>query len=76
MREAYRLQCQESDKVVFLNFDELDFDKPQEIKPAQMNRALWEKIHSAPLDDLADLVFPDTLYLCESTTFSKSDKLL
>ena len=67
MREAYRLQCKEPDKVVFLNFDGLDFDKPQEIKPAQMNRALWEKIHSTSLDDLADLVFPDTLYLCEST---------
>ena len=67
MRETYRLQCQEPDKVVFLNFHELDFDKPQEIKPAQMNRALWEKIHSVSLDDLADLVFPDTLYLCEST---------
>ncbi len=66
MREAYNLQCQESDKVVFLNFYELDFDKPQEIKPAQMNRALWEKIHSASLDDLADLILPNTLIICES----------
>ena len=67
LREAYNLQREEPKKVVFLNFYKLDFDKPQTIKPAQMNRALWAEMHTAALDDLTDLVFADTLYLCESS---------
>lgn len=67
MREAYQLQKEEPEKVIFLDFDARDFDEPQEIKPTQMNRSMWERIHSVALDDLAGLVFPDELYLCEST---------
>ena len=67
LREAYNLQREEPKKVVFLNFHKLDFDKPQIIKPAQMNRALWAEMHTVALDDLADLVLADTLYLCESS---------
>ena len=66
LREAYNLQREEPKKVVFLNFDKLDFDKPQTIKPAQMDRALWAEMHKSALDDLADLVLADILYLCES----------
>ena len=67
MREAYNLQKQNHDDVVFLDFDGRDFDKPQEIKPAKMNRALWESMHEVVLGDLANLVMPNTIYLCEST---------
>ncbi len=66
MREAYNLQRKEPEKVVFLDFDNLDFDKPQKIKPARMNRALWVRMHSVALDDLADLILPGTLIICES----------
>ncbi len=67
MREAQNLHRNSPGEVVFLDFDGLDFDIPQEIKPAEVNRSLWERMHSVVLDDLADLVFPSVLYICEST---------
>ncbi len=73
MREAYALQEKYPDKVVFLNFDDMDFDEPKVIKPAKMNRALWENMHKVVLGDLADLVMPETIYLCESTVEKSFD---
>ncbi len=67
MREAQDLHSKDPGKVVFLNFDEIDFDKPQNIEPAQMNCSLWDHIHTVALDDLANLILPNVLYLCEST---------
>ncbi len=67
MREAQNLHRSNPGEVVFLDFDGLDFDKPQKIKPAEMNRSLWKRMHSVVLDDLAGLAFPNALYVCEST---------
>ena len=67
MREAYNLQRKEPNKVVFLDFYKLDFDKPQEIKPAQMNRTLWRSMHSVALGDLGDFILPKILIICESS---------
>ena len=72
MREAQKMQKRWPDKVVFLDFDK-DFDEPQTIKPTQMNRALWETIHSVALEDLAELVAPDHIVLCESTPDKQFD---
>ena len=72
MREAYELYRKSPASVVFLDFDEddsgkkMDFDKPQTITPKRMTRALWERMHDVILGDLAKLVMPDTIYLCES----------
>ncbi len=67
MREAHTLNSGESGKVVFLDFSGLNFDEPQEIKPAQMNHSLWENMHLTVLDDFSELIAPDILYICEST---------
>ena len=73
MREAQKIQKQCPDKVVFLDFDK-DFDEPQTINPTQMNRALWEKIHSVALEDLSELVAPEQIVLCESSPDKKFDE--
>ena len=66
MRKAYEMQKENPEEVVFLDFNGLDFDKPQTIKPATMTRKLWEDMHKVILGDLADLVMPDEIYICES----------
>lgn len=66
MREAQDLREARPSEVVFLDFSDRDFDTPQEIQPARMDRSMWERMHSVALDDLAELVLPDVLYLCES----------
>ena len=68
MRKAYELYKKEPGKVVFLDFTNRDFDnrKGEVIKPAKMNRALWQRMHTVVLDDLANLVSFDSLCICES----------
>ncbi len=73
MREAYNMQKDNPEKVVFLDFGGRNFDQPQTIRPEKMTRALWEKIHEIVLGDLADLVAPDILCICESTPERKFD---
>ena len=72
MREAYELYRKSPASVVFLDFDKddsgkkMDFDKPQTITPKRMTRALWERMHDVILGDLAKLVMPNIVYVCES----------
>ena len=71
MRKAWDLQKKfGKDSVVFLNFDDQNFDEKAEIKPAEINRNLWCTMHSIALEDIAELVMPTTIYVCEG----ESDK--
>ena len=65
MRAAYALEQKNPGTVVFLDFDKRDFDHPQTIAPATIDRRTWEKMHSVALEDLATLVAPDRIVLCE-----------
>ena len=65
MRAAYQLQQHNPKEVAFLDFSGRDFDKPQEITPSPMTRELWERMHEIVLGDLAALVMPEMICLCE-----------
>ena len=51
--------------VVFLDFNGLDFDQPIVMRPAQVNRNLWKNVLSVAPHDLADLVSPERIVICE-----------
>ena len=59
------------DLVVFLDFGEeqLDFDKKETITPTSPNPDLWARTYEIALGDLAKLVAPKRIVLCESTSF-------
>ena len=59
------------DLVIFLDFGEerLDFDKKETIIPASPNPDLWARTYEIALGDLAKLVTPKRIVLCESTDF-------
>lgn len=65
MRKAKDLAVQNPGKVVFLDFDNRDFDIKQVAKPERVNRAFWEKVLHVALDDLAALVTPSQIVVCE-----------
>ena len=65
MRAAYKLQQGNPEEVVFLNFSDRDFDKPEKITPSEMTRELWERMHEIVLGDLVALVMPGVICLCE-----------
>ena len=65
MRRARDLEMEEPGSVVFLDFGGRNFDQPQVIKPVQPDRAFWERVHEVALADLAALVSPERVVICE-----------
>lgn len=65
MRKAQQLAQQHPGSVAFLDFAGQDFDKPVVLKPIAPDREYWRNVFRVALDDLADLVAPRHVILCE-----------
>jgi predicted ATPase len=65
MRKALELHRADPGNVIFLDFEGHDFDHPVNLEPSQPNRAFWERILRVALDDLAELVAPKSIIVCE-----------
>ena len=65
MRKAIELDKNSDCEVVFLDFENRDFDTYQKIEPATPNRNFWEQMHKIALDDLSELITPNRIILCE-----------
>ncbi len=74
MQCAMELYKQNSQEVVFLDFDGHDFDKSVVIEPAIVNRQFWKKVFAVALDDLAELVAPKQIIFCEGKTNDPSGR--
>ena len=72
VRQAYELMKEVGD-VVFLDFADHDFDQGVVITPRVPNRSFWQTTYEVALDDLADLVAPKTIVICEGSK-SKADR--
>ena len=57
---------------MFLDFEDLDFDQPQVIEPVKPNRAFWEKAYQVALNDIASLVAPERVVICEGQPITAS----
>lgn len=65
MRKALELRKQYGEQVIFLDFSNRDFDSLVNIEPTDPNRRFWEQTHEVVLDDLAALVEPNQIVICE-----------
>lgn len=65
MRKARELYDKYPGDVLFLDFEGHDFDQPVVLRPVAPTRAFWERILRVALDDLADLVSPQHIVICE-----------
>ena len=65
MRRAQDIEAENPGSVVFLDFGDRDFDKPQIIKPTKPGRTFWKRVYDVALDDLAALVAPERVVICE-----------
>ena len=65
MRAAYDLEQENRGTVIFLDFDKRDFDHPVVITPSKINRNAWQNMHHTVLEDLAALIAPNRIILCE-----------
>ena len=66
MRRARDIEAKNPGSVVFLDFGNYDFDQPQTIEPVKNpNRVFWERAYKVALGDLAALVAPSQVVICE-----------
>ena len=66
VRKAQDLWHEDSDSVIFLDFDGHDFDTSVTLTPATPDSEFWARTYKVALDDLAELVAPQRIMLCES----------
>lgn len=72
MRRAKDIEAEHPGSVVFLSFGDLDFDQRQVIKPKVPDRTFWSNAYDVALDDLAALVAPDQVIICEGEPKNKN----
>ncbi|MBI4298155.1 MAG: AAA family ATPase [Chloroflexi bacterium] len=65
MAKAKELQKTSPESVVFLDFDQQDFDKSVQLSPVKMTRVRWIQALGVALGDMATLVAPERIVLCE-----------
>jgi predicted ATPase len=65
MRKAREVYETDPSSVVFLDFGGSDFDESVTLKPSKPTRAFWNNVMHVALDDLAYLVAPRQVVICE-----------
>ena len=72
MRRARDIEAASPGSVVFLDFGERNFDEPQVIEPTIPDRTFWYRAYQVALDDLAELVAPERVVICEGEPKNKN----
>ena len=71
IRRAFDISAVEPDQVAFLDFGQVEGPAPDvRLKPSQPSSRLLRKAMSVALDDLARLLAPEVLLLCEGSLVS------
>ncbi len=65
MRRARDIEAENPGSVVFLDFGGREFDEPVVIEPTVPDRAFWNTTYEVALSDLAALVAPERVIICE-----------
>ena len=72
MRRARDIEAEKPGSVVFLDFGGREFDEPVVIEPTVPDRAFWNTTYQVALDDLAALVAPERVVICEGEPKNKN----
>ena len=70
MRRARDLEHAYPGTVVFLDFDGVNFDLAQTLRPVLPDRPFWRRAQQIALDDLAGYVAPEQVVLCEGGAYT------
>lgn len=65
MRKAREMYDADPASVAFLDFSGRDFDEVITLSPSKPTRAFWEGVMHVALDDLATLIAPKQVVICE-----------
>lgn len=65
LKKAKELEETHSGTVVFLDFDNIDFDLDITIEPSKINSTMWKRFLDLAFGELSTLIAPSTIVFCE-----------
>ena len=74
LKQAEDIEKSFPDSVVFLDFDNRDFDLSELITPAIINRTIWERFFDLAFADFSQLIAPKRIVFCEGTSQGRKYK--
>jgi len=67
LKEAEILENENPNTVVFLDFDNRDFDTEEVMTPSKINKAVMDKFYELAFGDFSKLLAPEYIVLCEGS---------
>ena len=74
LKKAEELEEKNPGTVTFLDFDNRDFDLTELMKPAKVDKAIWDKFFDLAFADFSKLISPSTIVFCEGTSKGRKYK--
>lgn len=74
LKEAEDIEDENPGTVVFLDFDNRDFDLTEVMKPAEIDAAIWDRFFDLAFADFAKLIAPNRIVFCEGTSAGRKYK--
>ena len=74
LKEAEEIEERNPGTVVFLDFDNRDFDLAEIIQPTKISRAIWDRFFDLAFADFSKLIAPRRIVFCEGTSQGRKYK--
>ena len=74
LKQAEELEELNPGSVVFLDFDNRDFDLAERIIPAKIDKAIWNKFFDLAFADFSKLIAPKKIVFCEGSSQGRKYK--
>jgi predicted ATPase len=74
LKQAEELEAQSPGSVVFLDFDNRDFDLTEDIKPAKIDKTIWNRFFDLAFGDFSQLIAPSRIVFCEGNSQGRKYK--
>lgn len=74
LKQAEELEQQNAGSVVFLDFDNRDFDLTESMQPAKIDKTIWDRFFDLAFADFSKLLAPARIVFCEGTSQGRKYK--
>lgn len=74
LKEAEDIEDANPGTVIFLDFDNRDFDLAEVIQPTKISKAIWDRFFDLAFADFSKLISPQKIVFCEGTSQGRKYK--
>jgi predicted ATPase len=74
LKQAEEIENRNPGSVVFLNFENRDFDLTEKIIPTPINKAIWDRFYDLAFADFSQLIAPQRIIFCEGNSQGRKYK--